>query len=118
MKRVYVAGLYGYTTNGIIGNLDNMREGMRKSVKVLLEGYAPFVPWFDYHFQLMLREYETLDADDYYDYSLAWLEVSDAVLVISNRKESKGVNAEIERAKELNIPIFYSLEELKEKLER
>ena len=111
MKRVYIAG--AYSADSVIGVLDNMRRGMRPSVKVFLAGYAPFVPWFDFHFQLMLREGETLTVEDYYRYSMAWLEVSDAVLVLPNSEDSKGTQAEIKRARELGIPIFYSLEELR-----
>jgi len=91
-----------------------MREGMRASLEVLLKGYAPFVPWFDYHFQLMLRDKENLTVEDYYNYSLAWLEVSDVLFVISNHDKSVGVNREIEKAKELGIPIVYSIKELEE----
>lgn len=110
-KRVYVAG--AYSASNIISALDNMRRGMRAGLEVLLAGFAPFVPWFDYHFQLMIRDEETLTVQNYYDYSMAWLEVSDAVLVLPNSENSKGTQAEIQRAKELNIPIFYSLDELK-----
>ena len=112
MKRVYVAG--SYSASNVTAVLDNMRIGMRASVEVLLAGYSPFCPWLDYHFQLMLRNGEQLTVEDYYNYSLAWLEVSDAILVLPNHHQSKGTLAEIARAKELKIPIYYSLEELKE----
>ena len=64
----------------------------------------------------MLRDNEILDVEDYYRCSMSWLEVSDALLVISNRPESKGVNAEIKRAEELGIPVFYSIDELKQSI--
>lgn len=118
MKRIYVAGLYSIPAN-VTSILDNIRRGMRAGLDVFLAGYAPFVPWFDFHFQLMLREDkgEVLTVNDYYAYSLAWLEASDAMLVISGIEEkSVGVAKEIERAQELGIPIFMSLEELKQKL--
>jgi len=111
MKRVYIAG--AYSADNVITVLDNMRRGMRKSTEVLLAGYSPFCPWLDYHFQLMLRENEILTVEDYYRYSMAWLEVSDVVLVLPNSDKSNGTQAEIKRAEELNIPICYSLEELR-----
>ena len=111
IKRVYVAG--AYSASSVISVLDNMRRGMRAGLEVLLAGFAPFVPWFDFHFQLMLKDEETLSVQNYYDYSMAWLEASDAILVLPNSENSKGTQAEIQRAKELNIPIFYSLDELK-----
>ena len=110
MKRVYVAG--SYSSDNVITVLNNMRIGMRLGTQVLLAGYAPFVPWFDYQFQLMLRDGETLTVQDYYDYSMAWLEASDCVLVVPNSDNSKGTRAEIKRAKELDIPVYYTLAEL------
>lgn len=111
-KRVYIAGLYSYTETGILGIFDNMRNGMKAGLKVLKLGFAPFVPWFDYHFQLMLEDGEKLKVEDYYRYSMQWLEVSDIILVTSNNPKSKGVNGEIKRAFELNIPVVYSINQL------
>ena len=114
MKRIYVAG--SYSADDVIVVFDNMRRGMRKGLEVLLAGYSPFVPWFDFHFNLMLREGESISLQQYYDYSMAWLEASDGVLVLPNSENSKGTQAEIKRAKELNIPVFYSLEELQNEI--
>lgn len=110
MKRVYIAG--SYSADNVITVLDNMRLGMRKSTEVLLAGYAPFCPWLDYHFQLMLRDEEKLSVSNYYAYSMAWLEASDAVLVLPNSENSKGTQAELIRARELGIPIVESVVEL------
>lgn len=111
MKRVYVAG--PYSADNVITVLDNMREGMRISTEVLLAGYAPFCPWLDYHFTLMLRPGETITVPDYYAYSMAWLEVSDAILMIGDWQNSKGAKAELERAIALDIPVFYDIDDFK-----
>ncbi len=111
MKRIYIAG--AYSANNVISVFGNIRNGIRGSVEALMEGYAVFSPWIDFQFSLALREDETLTVEDYYNYSMAWLEVSDALLVLPRWEESKGTIAEIARAKELNIPIFYELVELK-----
>lgn len=117
MKRVYVAGLYSRNKQGEMANvievLDNMRVGMRVATEVFLAGYAPFCPWVDYHFMLMLREGEKLEIEDYYAYSLAWLEKSDALLVLPGWESSPGTVRERDRSVELGIPVFYSLEALK-----
>lgn len=105
MKRLYVAG--PYSSDSVCGALDNMRRGMRKATEKFLEGWAPFCPWMDFHYSLMLRGDESLSVQDYYQYSLAWLEVSDAMYVLKGWAQSKGTLAEIERAKELGIPIEY-----------
>ena len=111
MKIVYVAG--AYSADNVIGLLDNIRNGQRWGTKVFLKGFAPFCPWNDLHFQLMLREGEVLDVQQYYDYSMAFLERSDIVFVTPNWEESKGTIAEIARAEELGIPVVYSIEDLK-----
>ena len=107
MKRVYVAG--AYSADNVVQVLNNMGRGIRASLDVLLAGYAPFVPWFDYHFNLYEKGEKNLTVQHYYNYSMAWLEASDAVLVLPNSENSKGTQKELQRAKELNIPIFDTL---------
>ena len=105
MKRLYVAG--PYSSSSMCTALDNMRRGMRKATEKFLEGWAPFCPWMDFHYSLMLREGESLTVEDYYAYSIAWLRVADAMYVLKGWETSKGTLAEIEIAKELGIPIMW-----------
>jgi len=105
--RVYVAGKY--SDSNIIGCLNNIHDGIKASVEVLKLGHAVFCPWLDYQFQFFDK---TLTVEHYYRYSMAWLEVSDCVLVLPGFETSKGTQAEIKRAKELGIPIFYKIEDL------
>ena len=93
MKRVYVAG--AYSADNVMDVLHNMRRGMRASTEVFLAGFAPFCPWLDYHYTLMLKEGERLTVNDYYECGLAWVEASDAVLVLPNSDESVGTQKEI-----------------------
>lgn len=109
-KRIYVAG--AYSAGDVLSVLDNMRRGMRASTEVILAGFAPFCPWLDFHFHLMLWNKEKLEVQDYYDYSVAWLEVSEAVLVLPNSENSVGTQKEIEIARGFGIPVFYSMEAL------
>lgn len=107
MKRVYVAG--SYSADNVLGVLANMRRGMALSFDVMKAGYAPFVPWFDYHFSLI----GDVALEEYYRYSMAWLEASDAVIVVPEGAEaSRGTQAEIARARELGIPVCWSIQEL------
>jgi len=115
MKRVYVAG--PYSANNIYDVFENMRKGMRAGVEVFLAGYSPYVPWHDFHHHLMFRDGESLSIDDYYEMSMAWLVVSDAVLVLPGWLRSKGTVAEVDKASRLGIPIFHSLDDLKRGLE-
>ncbi len=81
--------------------------------KLFKDGFAPFCPWHD-------RTYVSDNPDAefsvamFYNYSMAWLEVSDAVFLLQGWGSSKGTLAEVKRAKELGIPIF---EEYKDILE-
>lgn len=109
--RVYIAG--SYSADNCLKVLDNIRIGQRAAVELLLKGMVPFCPWLDYQFHLMLREGEALTVADYQKYSMAWLEVCDAVFVLPNSENSKGTQAEIARAKELKIPVFNYCERMK-----
>lgn len=102
MKRIYVAG--SYNSDNVIGVLNNIHDGTKKCVEILKNGDAPFCPWLDFLFHFYDK---TLAIEDYYRYSIAWLEVSDELWVMPNSENSKGTQAEIKRAKELNIPVKY-----------
>jgi len=110
MIRVYIAG--SYSSNNILSILNNIRIGKRIAVEVMLAGFAPFCPFLDYQFHFMLREGEDLTIAHYQNYSIAWLEASHVMLVLPNSEDSKGTQVEIEKARELKIPIYYSLEDL------
>ena len=110
MKRVYVAG--PYNAPSVLPLLNNIRRGMRACSVLLQRGYAPFCPWLDFHFHLMLREDESLSIEQYYDYSIAWLLVSDCMLVLPGWETSKGTLQEIEIARTKTIPIHYSINDL------
>lgn len=108
MKRVYVAG--AYSADNVLKVFENMRAGMVLAREVLDAGYAPFVPWFDYHFSMIAPG---MTLQQYYNYSMAWLEASDAMILVPGWETSNGTKAEIARARELKIPIYISLEDLK-----
>ena len=102
MKRIYVAGRY--SDDNIIGCLNNIRDGIKECAKILKEGNAPFCPWLDYQFQFFDK---TLTVEDYYRYSMAWLEASDEVWVLPKSENSEGTQKEIARARELGLPIRF-----------
>jgi hypothetical protein len=110
--RVYVAG--AYSADNVLDVLHNIRRGIRMSTKLFIMGYAPFSPWLDYHFLLQVSEEEAADitVEMFYQYSIAWLAVADALLVLPNSESSVGTQREITKAKELGIPIFYHIRDL------
>jgi len=111
MKRVYIAG--SYNAPDIITCLDNMRRGIQMAVQILKAGYSPFCCWLDYHYRLMDSK---ITREMYQAQSMAWLEASDAVLVMPNSEDSKGTQAEIARARELGIPVYHSFEQLQREI--
>lgn len=111
MKKVYVAG--AYNANNILDCLKNIGRGEHYAAEVFMRGYAPFCPWHDADYVIKNWDKE-FTVKMFYDYSMAWLEVSDVVFVIPGWEESKGTLAEIARANELGIPVIYSFEELEE----
>ena len=102
MKRIYIAG--PYSADNPVDVFNNIREGLKVSARILKEGNAPFAPWLDWQFQMFEP---SLVVEDYYRYSMAWLEASDEILVLPGWETSKGTRAELERAKELKIPIKF-----------
>lgn len=115
MIRVYVAGKY--SDNNILGCLGNIGRGIQLCKDLFLMGYAPFCPWLDHQYVLhMTSEEKTgLSVSMFHEYSITWLDASDCILVIPDRIESSnGVQKEISRAKELGLPIFYTVEGLNE----
>lgn len=111
-KRVYVAGAISAPSAGKF--LNNIRKGIQLSKDVFLAGFAPFCPFIDFHYNLVMTDSEVkmIKTEDYYDYSIAWLEATDVVLVVPGWEESVGTKKELARAKELNIPVYYSMAEL------
>lgn len=93
MKRVYVAG--PYSADNIMDVLANMRQGIKACARLLRLDYAPFCPWLDFQFELV----EEHPKDQYYAYSLAWLEVSDMLVLLPGWEKSPGTLREVEVAR-------------------
>lgn len=102
MKKIYLAG--SYSDDNVMGVLHNIGIGIKTATKILKEGNAPFCPWLDYHYALIDQ---TIPKENFYNYSMAFLEVCDEIWVLPNWEKSIGTQKEILRAKELNIPVIY-----------
>lgn len=118
IKRVYVAGLLTprgiWSTNHAIDYLMNMRNMIRAGIEVFHAGLVPFIPALDALIFLLLREGETITEPMIKRYSKDWLEVCDAMLLTEGWRKSTGTLKEIEFAEKHGIPVFKSIEELKE----
>ena len=98
--RIYIAG--PYTSNPE----ENVRKALSVADELLDRGLVPFIPhlahWWE---QLSPKNYET-----WVDYGLNWLEVCDCLYRIQG--ESPGADKETERARELGLPIFVTVEDV------
>ena len=115
MKKIYIAG--AYSANNVLQVLKNIGRGEEYAAEIFRAGYAPFTPWHDKDFVIKSWHFD-FNVEMFYQYSIEWLKVSDALFVVPNVsglmdwQESKGTLKEIEIAKEIGIPVFYSLDEL------
>lgn len=110
MERIYVAG--PYSADNVIDVLRNIGIGQLTCAKLFSMGYAPFPPWHDKTFITDLPNHP-FTVEQFYKYSMAWLEVSDAMLLIPGWEKSAGTLKEMEYAEANGIPIYYSMEELR-----
>ena len=108
MTRLYIAG--AISDPSLITALDNIRRGARLSAEALLAGFAVFSPFIDFQLFLALRDGESIPKPVIQAQSMAWLDVSDAVLLVPGWENSGGTRREIERAEQLGIPVFVNLD--------
>ena len=106
MKRIYIAGKLNADA---VGYLKNVHAMIRVAQAAKDAGFSVFVPCLDLLMGIVAGDYEY---EDYATPNLAWLSVSDAVLLVPGWETSKGTQAEIAWAKELGIPVFETLQEL------
>lgn len=106
MIKVYIAG--PYSSDNVLGVLENIRAGMRMAAKLLQNGFAVFCPWADHQLFLQLREGESISVESIQAHSMEWLKVADAVLVMHGYCASKGTLAEMKVAYQLSKPVFFN----------
>ena len=113
--KVYVAG--PYSDNNVTGVLRNIGRGQSWASTLFRLGFAPFCPWLDRQF-VFDNWQEDLPIDLFYKYSMAYLEVCDAVFVVPNKpglknwEDSTGTVDEFHTASKKGIPIFFNLKDL------
>lgn len=115
MLKVYVAG--AYSADNVIDVLKNIGRGQQAAVELFQRGYAPFCPWHDKEFVINGWR-NNFTVQQFLDYSMEWLKVSDALIVVpnihgmKNWQDSTGTLAEIEMAKKLKIPVCFNYDDL------
>lgn len=96
-----------FISSGYSGDVDgNVRRQMDAANVLMNLGYIPFMPLLvHFHDQVHKREYS-----DWLKWCMAWIEDCDCVLRLPG--ESSGADAEVARAKELGIPVFFSIPDI------
>ena len=101
MKKVYISS--PYSQGGIIYNI---RLAIDAADTLLLAGFAPFCPHLSYAWDLIYPH----SYDTWLDWCLEWVPTCDCLLRIHGA--SPGADTEVELAKSLGIPVYYTMCEL------
>jgi len=118
-NRIYIAGAMTprgnrkETKNAAIEYLLNCNDFHAAKYHLIGKGWAPFNPAEDSVVFLRLQPGEIISEDTIKAVSMAWLEVSDAMVLLPGWENSPGAQAEHQRAIELGISqIYYGLDEV------
>ena len=98
--RVYIAGPYTHFDVAV-----NVRAAVLAGVEIMKAGHLPFIPHL-YHFAHFL---EPQSYDAWLRLDLRWLEACHGVLRLHGY--SPGADREVEKAKVLGLPVYYSIPE-------
>ena len=98
------------TQNAAIEYLFNVRDLISAAMKLIQKGYAPYCPGLDLQYFLHLRPGETISEEQIKNLSMAFLEVSDIIILLPGWVASVGCQAEYQRAIELGMPAYYGVE--------
>jgi len=97
------------TQNAAIEYLLNIRDMVQVAIGLIAKGYAPYCPALDYQYFLSLTYGETPTEDGIKAISMAFLEVSDIIVLLPGWEASAGCQAEYSRAVEIGMPSFYGV---------
>lgn len=109
------------TQNHAIEYLMNIRNMVSAGRRLLMAGFYPFVPAFDFLFFMLppdggwMRYGQgnvEISGSQIKEYSMEWLRRCDAVLFLSGWSKSNGAVAEYFEAKSMGIPTFFDIEDL------
>lgn len=106
MIKVFISSPYTLGDQG-----RNVKIQMDCADELIKMGCSPFIPLL-FHFQDMIHP---LEYDVWLKLTIDWMEVCDVILRLPG--ESKGADAEVERAKEMKKRVFYNMEDLNNWLE-
>jgi len=108
--RVYVSGpISNGGTLKYAARLDNMYYAVDVGATLIKLGYAPLIP----HLSVIIEhKYEGIDQDTWLAIDLPWVEAADALLRLPGA--SAGADKEEAVALASGVPVYHSIEELKD----
>jgi hypothetical protein len=96
---VYISAPY---SNGDI--VTNIRRAIEAADKLARQGHTPYIP----HLSLLWHLVSPKDYDFWLDYDMRFImDWADCILRLDG--ESKGADKEVELARKLYLPVYYSL---------
>jgi hypothetical protein len=104
MKRIYIAGPI---SGGTLETLANIRAGLKAAAKAIKQGFAPFIPHLDFQLNLVADEADVLTKEEFQANSMAFVDVCEEMWILPGWENSGGTKREMERAKDLGIPIKF-----------
>ena len=109
--KIYVAHRYN---GGTLETLSNIGRAVEIGVEIAKRGHYPFVSHLDC--LIAIQSKGCLPLDYYYNSSMAYLQVCDAIFIVDWKDidNSKGVKAEFDWATSHGIQIYYNINELPE----
>ena len=110
--RIYVAGKLNALPCYYIRNMHQM---INYGEQLRRRGFSVFIPCLEILPGIMFGNW---DYEDYFQNSQPWLEVSDILFVCPGWETSRGTKREMLTAKELGIPICYTMTEVEAVRER
>ncbi len=99
--KIYIAGPYSRGDQVI-----NTQNVIHAAEEIIARGHIPFVP----HLTMLWHLISPHPPEFWYSYDFEWLKECDAIFRLGG--ESWGADREIDRAKELGLKIFKSVDEI------
>lgn len=119
--KVYVA--YRYSCEGkVVPILNSIGRATQAGVELERKGFIAYVPHFDW----LLAAVDGIDGkpsitlEQYYKHGIEWLKYCDALLLVDPEDygSSKGVTAEVDYCLDHDIPVFTSVDEIRDPTEK
>lgn len=115
-KRIYIAGpltprgTRDDCANPAIEYLLNVRDMVKAARTLIGRGWAPFCPALD--FLYFIQHGAEMTEAQVKGLSMAWLEASDAIVMLDGWASSPGSQAELDRATELRLATYMNLSDV------